>query len=140
MRALILEDGLSRQALSACRALAACGWEVGIGAELRRGVAGSSRAASFRHRIPAPQLDQDGFVAATAEAVAEVGYEIVFGARDVDVLALSARRDEIPALVPYPPHERLLRVFDKAALNDAAERAGVAIPKTVPAGDGPMAA
>src|SRR5919204_6073325 len=116
MRALILEDGLSRQALAASRALAAAGWEVGVGAELRRGVAACSRSVRHRHRVPAPQLDQDGFVVATARAITEVGYEIVFGARDVDVLALSARREEIPAIVPYPPHERLIQLFDKSEL------------------------
>jgi predicted ATP-grasp superfamily ATP-dependent carboligase len=140
MRALILEDGLSRQALAAGRALAAAGWEVGIGAEGCPGVAACSRSAMFRHQVPAPQLDQDGFVAAIARAVAERGYEIAFGARDVDVLALSERRDEIPALVPYPDHERLAAVFDKAALNAAAERAGVAVPATVSATDGALTA
>jgi predicted ATP-grasp superfamily ATP-dependent carboligase len=134
--ALIVEDGLSRQALSACRALAAAGWEVGIGADRPWGVAACSRWARHRHHLPAPNLDPDGFVEATAQAVRERGYGIVFGARDVDVLALSARRDEIPALVPYPPHERVLRAFDKQRLHAAAERVGVPVPWTAQAVDG----
>jgi predicted ATP-grasp superfamily ATP-dependent carboligase len=133
MRALIAEDGLSRQALSAARALNAAGWTVGMAAQLRRGVAACSRAAARDHIVAAPQRDQDAFIEHVAEAVRSYGYEIVFGARDVDVLALSARRDEIPAVVPFPAHERLVRVFDKQELNSAAERAGVAVPRTAPA-------
>jgi predicted ATP-grasp superfamily ATP-dependent carboligase len=134
--ALILEDGLSRQALSACRALAAAGWEVGIGAERPWGVAACSRFARYRHRIPAPNRDPDGFIEATSRAVLERGYEVVFGARDVDVLALSARRDEIPAEVPYPSHELVLSALDKERLYAAAERAGIAVPWTIGATDG----
>ena len=139
MRALIVEDGVSRQALAACRALAAAGWQVGIGAQIRRGVAGCSRAASWNHCVPAPQHDPRGFAEAIVRAVSEVGYEVVFGARDVDVIALSALRDEIPAVVPYPPHERLVRVFDKVELYAAARRVDIAVPETVAASDGALA-
>lgn len=133
MRALIVEDGLSRQALSASRALAGAGWTVGVGAQLRWGLAATSRATHRRHAVPAPQTDPDAFVDAVNRAVWEEGYEIVFGARDVDVLALSTRRDDIGALVPYPSHDRLMRTLDKLTLTEAAERAGLAVPHTTPA-------
>lgn len=134
MRALILEDGLSRQALAGARGLAAAGWEVGIGSSLARGVAACSRATSHDHRVPGPERDLDGFVAAVNRAIAEVGYDLVFGARDVEVLALSSRRDEIGAHVPHPPHEHVTRALDKYELAGAARRAGVTAPATVPAG------
>lgn len=133
MRALILEDGYSRQALTASRALAAAGWEVGIGAHRTRGVAACSRATSHDHRVTAPEQDLDRFVEGVNAAISNVGYELVFGARDVEVLALSARRHEIDAQVPHPPHEHVLRALDKLQLAAAAQTVGVATPATVPA-------
>jgi predicted ATP-grasp superfamily ATP-dependent carboligase len=64
-----------------------------------------------------------------------VGYELVFGARDADILVLSARRDEIAATVPHGPHSGLVRVLDKAELAAAAEAAGVPTPRIVAATD-----
>ncbi len=132
-RALILEDGRSRQALAASRALARAGWEVGVGAELPRGIAACSRSTSHDHRVPAPETDLPGFVSAVNAAIAAIGYEIVFGARDVEVLALSTSRDEIDALVPHPPHEQLVRALDKLVLAEAARSVGMASPATAPA-------
>lgn len=139
MRALILEDGLSRQALTASRALARAGWEVGVGADLPRGIAACSRFTSHDHRMPPPETDLDGFVAAVNAAIAAFGYEIVFGARDVEVLALSSRRDEISAEVPHPPHEQLVRAFDKLDLASAARIEGLAYPATELATDEALA-
>jgi predicted ATP-grasp superfamily ATP-dependent carboligase len=130
-----MEDGLSRQALAASRALAAAGWTVGVAAQLRRGMSACSTATAHVHRAPAPQLDAEGFVAAANRAIEEVGYELVFGARDADILALSARREDLRAVVPYPPHDTLLRVLDKVELEAAAEAVGVPIPPTVAASD-----
>jgi predicted ATP-grasp superfamily ATP-dependent carboligase len=132
MRALILEDGYSRQALTASRALAAAGWTVGVGAHRARGVAACSRATTYDHRVPAPERDLARFVEGVNEAISEVGYDLVFGARDVEVLALSARRSEIHATVPHPPHANVLRALDKLELDAAAQDAGVATPATVP--------
>lgn len=133
MRALILEDGYSRQALTASRALAAAGWEVGIGAHRACGVSACSRSTSHDHRVHAPEQDLDRFVEGVNAAISDVGYELVFGARDVEVLALSARRHEIGAEVPHPPHERVLRALDKLELAAAAQAVEVATPTTVPA-------
>lgn len=133
MRALIVEDGLSRQALTGSRALARAGWEVGVGSELARGVAAASRATSHSHYVPGPEKNLDRFVAAVNEAVAAVGYEIVFGARDSELLALSLRRDEIDAVVPHPPHAQVLRALDKLELARAAGAVGMAAPSTQPA-------
>src|SRR6266705_1758145 len=103
-RALIVEDGFQRGALAACRALGRAGWEIGIGAP-ERGFASSSRYAIAWYEIPPPEADEAGFVAAVCRAVAAGGYELVFGAGDGEVLALSAERDELGAIFPYGPHE-----------------------------------
>ena len=130
VKALILEDGESRQALTASRALASAGWTVGVGAARRSGLAASSRSTSLTHIVPPPERDVDGFVAATNAAIAREGYDVVFGARDTEVLTLSERRDEIRSVVPHPPHDRLLRAFDKVELTEAARRVGIAVPTT----------
>lgn len=128
-----MEDGLSRQALAAARALAQAGWTVGVGEQLRRGITASSRAVTYRHHAPAPNEDPRGFIDAVKDAVDRVGYEVVFGARDVDVLCLSHHRDEIGAVIPYPAHEHLVGVMDKEKLYAAAQSVGIATPKTEPA-------
>ena len=127
MRALIVEDGWQRGSLAATRALGRAGWEVGIGAP-RRGFAAASRFAGAWHEVPAPEEDEKAFVAAVREAVEARGYELIFGAGDGEVLALSAGRDELGGLFPYGPHEDVVRAFDKVALAEAGVRAGLAVP------------
>jgi predicted ATP-grasp superfamily ATP-dependent carboligase len=140
VKALILEDGASRQALSASRALADAGWTVGVGAMERRGMAASSRATSHVHIVPPPERGLEAFIEGVNEAIVQKGYEVVFGARDTEVLALSMRRDEILAIVPHPPHSRVLRAFDKVELAAAALRAGIAVPDARSATDEALAA
>ncbi len=127
MRALIVEDGFQRGSLAACRALGRAGWEVGIGSP-EKGFASSSRYATAWHEVPPPEEDESGFVAGVRGAVVSGGYELVFGAGDGEVLALSAARDELRAIVPYGPHEDVVRALDKVALSEAAERVGLAVP------------
>jgi predicted ATP-grasp superfamily ATP-dependent carboligase len=133
MRALVVGDRRARGALAACRALAAAGWTVGVGSPGGLGLAARSRFVSVRHSVPAPEDDPDAFLHAVALAVSSGGYDVVFGAGDAEVLAMSAMRSSIEAVVPYPPHDVLLRAFDKLSLADAARRAGMAVPKTTPA-------
>ena len=75
--------------------------------------------------------DLDAFLEATEAAVVRGGYEAVFCSEDAQALALSFGRDRLSATVPYPPHEVVLRAFDKFELSRAAQRAGMATPATV---------
>ena len=136
-RALIVEDGFQRGSLAAARALSKAGWQVGIGSP-REGFASSSRSTSAWHRVPSPEVDGDAFVAAVRNAVEVGGYDVVFGAGDGEVLALSAGRDELGAIFPYGPHEDVVRAFDKAELAAAAERAGLAVPGPARPEDAPV--
>ena len=134
MRALIVEPQGDRGTLTATRALTEAGWQVGVASSAERTLAGRSRFASRCHRIGPAQEGVDEFVAGLNRAIDECGYEIVFcGAGDAEVTALSMRRDEIAATVPYPPHETVLRALDKLELARAAERAGLGTPVTVEA-------
>jgi D-aspartate ligase len=57
---------------------------------------------------------------------------IIFPTRDADVLLLDRFRSELEEhyRLAIPPHAVLMRVIDKAALVDAAIRAGVPVPRT----------
>jgi hypothetical protein len=137
VRVLIVEDGYQRGALAAARALGEAGWHVGIAARVRDGFAASSRWTRATHLVPGPATDPDGFVDAVADAVAREGYELVFPAGDGELLALSERRERIPAVFPYADHRVVLCALDKRELNRAASALGFAIPQDR-GGDGPF--
>ena len=77
-------------------------------------------------------------MAAVRRAIGAGGYELVFGAGDGEVLALSAARDELGAIFPYGPHGDVVRAFDKVALSEAARRAGLAVPAGARPEDAPV--
>ena len=132
MRALIAEHGVNRGALAACRSLARAGWTVGIASSTADGLARTSRVVAHSHAVPPAGTEPEGFAVAVAALVAEYGYEIVFPVDDAQVLALSAHRHRIAAIVPYPPHEVVVRTLDRLEQARAAARAGLAVPETRP--------
>jgi predicted ATP-grasp superfamily ATP-dependent carboligase len=87
---------------------------------------------AWRH-ISAPESDLGRFVQETADAVRAGGYEIVFPSDDVELLALSIGRADIPAVVPYAGHEQVVRAVDKWELTTAARRCGLSVPRTLEA-------
>jgi predicted ATP-grasp superfamily ATP-dependent carboligase len=134
-RALIVEDGLSSFILSAARSLHRSGWTVGLGVESARSRALRSRAVHAVHTVPRPEQDLDAFVAGVNAAVRAGGYGLVFPGDDVELLALSQRRDELETSLPYASHDVVLRAVDKLSLMNEAKQAGVAVPETRPADD-----
>jgi predicted ATP-grasp superfamily ATP-dependent carboligase len=133
VRALILADPSSRGALAGARALARAGWQVGLGTDVERSLVGGSRAVTSRHRLARPQAGLDAFTTDVREAVRASGADIVFPAGDDWLLALSEVRADVPATVPYPTHERVLRLLDKLQLAEAAAASGMHAPATTPA-------
>jgi predicted ATP-grasp superfamily ATP-dependent carboligase len=131
VRALVVEQGFSRGALAAVRALAQAGWQVGVGSPGGRGLGSSSRACSRRHPVPAAHQDQPAFLTAVARAVADGGYEVVFGAGEAEVLTLSEHRCAVPAVVPHADHQVVLTALDKARLSEAAVAAGFQVPRSL---------
>jgi predicted ATP-grasp superfamily ATP-dependent carboligase len=125
----------ARASLAAARALAADGWRVGIGAPQPDGLAAASRHVSAFHAVPAPEAGLAGFATAVRVAVERERSEVVFASSDADLLALSAARADIPAVVPYPEDAILRRALDKGELTVAARRAGLAVPRTSEDGD-----
>ena len=129
MRALIVEQGRSRGALAATRALAADGWQVDVASPRRDGFASWSRAASAWHPVPEAAHDLDGFVSSVVELVRRGRHDVVFGGGEAEVLALSLRRDDLGAIVPYAEHDVVERALDKVTLAEAATAAGLQSPR-----------
>ncbi len=94
-----------------------------------------SRAVAHRHRVPGPEMSRAGFVEGVNAAIRADGYEVVFGAGDAEVLALSALRAEIEAEIPYAEHPIVVRSHDKLELTRAAEAVGLSTPRTAEASE-----
>ncbi len=133
MKAVIVGD--SSGALAAVRELGRAGWIVGIGSSSRFGWAAMSRYAAHWHHVPPPVSDMGEFIGAINRATEKHGYEVVFGAGDAEVLALSANREKIDPLFPYAPHPCVVRSFDKLDLVEVARKAGLATPITLKASE-----
>lgn len=131
MRALVVEQGNSRGALAAVRALHAAGWFVGVAAPRSSGLASRSARCSARHDVPAAHDGLDDFIDAVNHAIASRGYEVVFGAGEAEVLGLSLRREEVAAVVPYGSHDSVVTVIDKVGLDRIARAAGFMTPEAV---------
>ncbi len=132
MRVLIVEDGRDSYLLPAVRSLGAAGCTVGL-AGPGRSRSASSRWVSRVHHVPPAEEDLAAFASAVRSVVKEGGYDVVFGGDDVEVLALSAVRADVGAVVPYATHESVVRAIDKLQLLSSAQQAGLATPWTVPA-------
>ena len=130
MRALIVGSESARGSLAAARSLTRNGWIVGLGSP-QRGLTSGSRSIFRSHVVPTPQQDLKTFVKAINSAITAGGYEVVFGAGDAEVLALSKMRKSVRAIVPYPAHDTLLRAMDKGLLMEAARKAGLTTPREV---------
>jgi predicted ATP-grasp superfamily ATP-dependent carboligase len=139
VRALIIEDGLSRQALAAARALNSTGWTVGIGSPGQSSVAAASRAVAAWHPVASPSDGIEEFERDVGVAIESGGYEVVFGARDTEIASLAALRDRLPARVAHPDSATVEVAQDKLELARIGAEAGFAVPKTAPAHEGALA-
>lgn len=103
-------------------------------AGVRVGAVAHSRIVDLRIT---PGLDDPGVLGtAVLQVVAEepAATHLVLGSADWLVTALTRvreRLEEAGAVVPYPDHELVERVADKAVLMDLAETGGVAHPRTI---------
>ena len=131
MRALIVGEGAG--ALAVVRELGRSGWTVGVASNQRFGLASASRWCTQHHDLPPPTGNLAPFLEAINAAARTEGYEIVFGAGDAEVLAMSANRHEILPLFPYGPDEGVRKGFDKLSLSHLARQFDVASPQTLPA-------
>jgi predicted ATP-grasp superfamily ATP-dependent carboligase len=85
--------------------------------------------------VPAAWRGRNAFIEATELAVEAGRYEVVFGAGEAEVMALSLSRDVISAAIPLADHGSVVRALDKVALSEAATEVGIAVPRLLPATD-----
>jgi len=150
LRVLVL-DGNENQAVACVRSLARAGHEVSVGAETSWSKAGWSRFARAKFRYAPPQRDAEAFVETVAAETARTrdtqGASRVRGTPEVSsasgtlvlpltertTLPLSAAREKIFAAggrLVLPPHETVLRAFDKRQTTRLAASLGVAVSRT----------
>lgn len=132
VRVLIVEPGVSRGALAAARSLARAGHKVAVAGQ-ERGPASWSKATARFHRVTGASDDPSRFVEDVADVVTRNRYDAILAAADPELLVLSERRDDVPALLLSPPHEVLLALSDKLDLCERAKTAGLEMPATTPA-------
>jgi predicted ATP-grasp superfamily ATP-dependent carboligase len=133
MRVLVL-DGNENQAVAAVRSLARAGYEVVVGASTPWSKAGWSRDAASAFIYPAPQEDALAFVQRIAEKAAREPGTLVLPMTERTTLPLSLHRNVIYATgarMVLPPHETILRAFDKQETTRLARSLGIAVPQTL---------
>ncbi len=84
---------------------------------------------ALRHRV-APLHPTAAFVDSVRDVASRHGYDVVFGAGEAEVLALSAARDRLPAVFPHAAHDVVRRALDKDELSRAATAVGLGVPDT----------
>lgn len=137
MRVLVL-DGNENQAVACARSLSRAGHQVSVGADTTWSKAGWSRSCRSTFVYPAPQQDADAFAVRIAEEATREPGTLVLPVTERTTLPLSARRDLLVAAgarIVLPPHETVLRAFDKQETVRLAGSLGIAVPRTVFIGD-----
>ena len=132
MKILVL-DGNENQAVACVRSLARAGHRVSVGASTSWSKAGWSRFAESSFRYPAPQDSAARFVARIRDEAARETGTLVLPVTERTTLPLSAYREEIIAAggcLVLPPHETVMRAFDKTETTRLASSLGIAIPRT----------
>ncbi len=133
MRVLVL-DGNENQAVAAVRSLARAGHRVFVGASTSWSKAGWSRDAAGSFTYPAPQEDALAFVHCIAQQTNREPGTLVLPMTERTTLPLSLHRNVIyatDARMVLPPHETVLRAFDKQETTRLAASLGIAVPQTL---------
>ena len=132
MRAIVL-DGNENQAVAATRSLARAGYRVTVGSTESWSKAGWSRHAAASFTYPPPSSDPEGFVRQLCLELEHGGPAVVMPMTESSTIPVSAHRADISAAggrMLLPPHDVLLRVFDKSGMTDLAKSLDIAVPRT----------
>jgi predicted ATP-grasp superfamily ATP-dependent carboligase len=133
MKILIL-DGNENHAVACVRSLSQAGHEVSVGANTSWSKAGWSRYCKSTFVYPAPQDDSEAFVEKIAEEARQSPGTLILPMTERTTLPLSAFREIIfaaGAKMVLPPHETVLRAFDKQATTQIAQRLAIETPQTI---------
>ncbi|HEY4671652.1 MAG TPA: ATP-grasp domain-containing protein [Gemmatimonadaceae bacterium] len=142
MRVLVL-DGNENQAVACVRSLARAGHEVLVGAGVSWSKAGWSRFASGAFRYVSPEESVGDFVGDVMRESAKAPGTLVLPMTELTTLPLSLHRQRLISVgsrLVLPPHETLLRAFNKRATTQLAASLGVAVPHSTEVGPADSAA
>jgi predicted ATP-grasp superfamily ATP-dependent carboligase len=132
MKVLVL-DGNENQAVACVRSLACAGHVVSVGSDSSWSKAGWSRFCRRSFQYMSPQEDAVAFVEDIAEEVRREAGTLVLPMTERTTLPLSTEREKIFAAggrLSLPPHETVLRAFDKQQTTRLAESLSIAVPQT----------
>jgi predicted ATP-grasp superfamily ATP-dependent carboligase len=131
---ILVLDGNENHAVACVRSLAQAGHEVYVGADTSWSKAGWSRYCKNSFVYPAPQDDSKAFVAKIIEEARQSSTTLIMPMTERTTLPLSAFRNEVfaaGAKMVLPPHEIVLRAFDKQETTRIAQRLGIDTPQTI---------
>lgn len=133
MNILVL-DGDQNQAVACTRSLARAGHTVWVGAPSSWSKAGWSRSCSKSFTYSAPEESAQAFVHDIVRELESAPRSFVVPLTERTTLPISTNRDAIlnaGGVLVLPPHEVVLRAFDKLETTRLAQSLGVLVPQTV---------
>lgn len=128
---VLVTGGRAPVALDLARLLHAAGHRVVVAESLPRHLCARSRAVARSYRVPAPNADRAGFVAALARIVRDERVDLIVPTCE-EVFHVAAGRDVLDPLceVFTPPLDQLRRLHSKLEFIRSLEARGVAAPET----------
>jgi hypothetical protein len=128
---LLLTLGRLPKALDLARGFADLGWRVVVAEPFRRHLAGASRAVARSHRVTAPAVDKQAYLADLRRIVAAEKIDLIVPVSE-ETLHVGFLRESLPAttgLYTMPP-ELLLRLHSKQGFAQQAAAWGLRVPET----------
>lgn len=132
MKILVL-DGNENQAVASVRSLGRAGHRVFVGSDSSWSKAGWSHFCRESFRYPSPQEDTNAFIESIAEEVSREPGTLVLPMTERTTLPISTERAKILVAggrLLLPPHETVLKAFDKQQTTRLAGSLGIAVPAT----------
>ncbi len=128
--ALVL-DGDTRAALAIVRSLGSHGVRVTVGAPALESLAGASRHAGRRLRLPDAMGDPEGLGETLVALAAREPDRVWFPVTDASLAVVDRIRDQLTSVrLPIPNREALAWAWDKDRLPELARAAGLHTPRT----------
>ncbi len=133
MKILVL-DGHGNQAVACVRSLSRAGHQVIVGYSQPSWTAGWSRYCHEKFVYPPPEQDGRAFVRCISQKLKEQGGALVLAMMERTTQWLSEDRQELMAAggtLVLPPHETILKAFDKQQTIRLAQELSIEVPRTV---------
>jgi predicted ATP-grasp superfamily ATP-dependent carboligase len=129
---VLVTDGEERAALAVVRSLGRAGHDVRVCSPRAASLAGASRWARERERVPDPLAEPRAYADAVHALAARWKCDVLVPVSEASLLALLPGEGRPPGLaVPFPDLESFRALCDKRRVLEAARDAGISIPRQV---------